>query len=60
MVGALPTKNKIEKPHPHRVWLFYVLEPRRGEERGGEERFMSKIKLTFRGNFVGENQHYDY
>ena len=35
MVGALPTKNKIEKPHPHRVWLFYVLAPRRGGEREG-------------------------
>jgi hypothetical protein len=36
MVGALPTKNKIEKPHPHRVWLFYVLVPRResGRRRG--------------------------
>jgi len=32
----------------------------RAEEGRAEERFMSKIKLTFQGNFVGKNQHYDY
>jgi hypothetical protein len=55
---GLTLKNK--KNHTQCGYGFFAFW-RQGERAGGEEeRFMSKIKMTFRGNFVGENQHYDY